>query len=819
MLKFANTRIQFAYVTPLALVGLSACGGGNNGGGGGGAAVNGNVVKGPLSNALVFLDLNDNNTLDAGEQSIRTNADGSFSITTTATDYKIVAITDDSTIDTSSGTVLSGVTLSAPKDAGVVTPTTTLMEEGGMTADQVAAVLGLPDGVDPLTFNPYADGVDAATALAVEKVSQQIITAVSSFAAAAEGAGADGADAFEAALKSVADVVKTKSDGSGTLDFTDAADLNLIKANVSTEAAKLAGVDANAVDALVDSTATSIKNVAETIATANDLSSDASKNIFSSTTVLKNQVKAAAEAEAATPGSGAASITFTDKNAVTTSANNAAPTALELSIYADQINEGLPATFMGTLTTTDSDNETGHTYKLAEIEGEDYADFNIDADTGALFFKTIPDAEVKSDFVLTVITTDPGGKQFSKTFNIAVLENPYEAKVKVKITLDNASEGAGAEYQTALTTFTTEYTAFVAKVSTFFQDVDVNMDAASAQQQAPVLRSIEDNAYSFSFGSYIFDIYDSSPPTIVDPSNPTEQEMASLLDVSSWTVDNGMYRVGILEDGVGAPREFSIEVSTGSDPAPDTLKLIDLRPTESGTDIDKVTFTGDFSNFSFDDFEGLMHALSIEYSDEHAENGMPAEGEMGEMPGPSEVTNIAIFKGNGYTQGLTPVAELTSSKSTGSLNYDSLSLTLGEFTLDIVEEGENLDMISAADFFDLANTDILADVDDLLTEGIKATATFSHNNYGTLIELDSTALTDGVAGPQIADDFDFGTITFLNGTSDEANKFVTDTNDAVGFVVNFGMMNEMVTDAEFEAYWNGVEDIEDLFADFTNLIA
>ena len=38
-------------------------------------------------------------------------------INTTATEYKIVAVTDDSTVDASSGAVLSGVTLTAPRDS------------------------------------------------------------------------------------------------------------------------------------------------------------------------------------------------------------------------------------------------------------------------------------------------------------------------------------------------------------------------------------------------------------------------------------------------------------------------------------------------------------------------------------------------------------------------------------------------------------------------------------------------------------------------------------------------------------------------------
>ena len=128
---------RFLTISPIALVVLSACKQNPAAGGG----VTGNIVKGPLSNALVFLDLDGDNVLDANEQSVRTDADGKFTINSTASNYKIVALTDDSTVDTSSGAVLSGVTLSAPQGASVVTPTTTLMEEGGLTKEEVAEVL------------------------------------------------------------------------------------------------------------------------------------------------------------------------------------------------------------------------------------------------------------------------------------------------------------------------------------------------------------------------------------------------------------------------------------------------------------------------------------------------------------------------------------------------------------------------------------------------------------------------------------------------------------------------------------------------------
>ena len=75
----------------LALLALTACGGGGGGGssssssssGGSGSSgsstysILGKVIKGPLTNALVFLDYNDNGTFDAGETSVRTASDGS----------------------------------------------------------------------------------------------------------------------------------------------------------------------------------------------------------------------------------------------------------------------------------------------------------------------------------------------------------------------------------------------------------------------------------------------------------------------------------------------------------------------------------------------------------------------------------------------------------------------------------------------------------------------------------------------------------------------------------------------------------------------
>ena len=158
------------------------------------APVSGSVEDGPLQNAIAFLDYNDNGLLDVGEPSARTDATGGYSLTPTQENYSIVAITDENTIDTVSGAVVSGITLKAPSGSLMVTPTTTLMEDGNLTASEVMMVLGLPANLNPLTYSAHADvsGLTGSARTAAENLSlqvelanQQILSVVNAFAAAA----------------------------------------------------------------------------------------------------------------------------------------------------------------------------------------------------------------------------------------------------------------------------------------------------------------------------------------------------------------------------------------------------------------------------------------------------------------------------------------------------------------------------------------------------------------------------------------------------------------------------------------------------------
>ena len=71
----------------------------------------GAVIKGPLENALVFLDYNKDGVLDPGEPQTRTIEDGSFSFENARSDMSFTVLTDETTIDTSSNQIFSGVTL------------------------------------------------------------------------------------------------------------------------------------------------------------------------------------------------------------------------------------------------------------------------------------------------------------------------------------------------------------------------------------------------------------------------------------------------------------------------------------------------------------------------------------------------------------------------------------------------------------------------------------------------------------------------------------------------------------------------------------
>lgn len=228
----------------IASLGLAACGGNGDGAGGGQTAeVGGVALKGLLQGAFAFADYDGDGVWDQGtEPGQLTNASGEFEFEVTVQGSQIVVRTSAQTIDASTGQAVPGIILKAPSGSSVISPLTTLVVETGLTPAQIATALGLPQGVNLLTFNPFAAGADPSTALAVEKSAHMVMGTIRAISAALESGGVDPSEAYRLAAASVTNAVSGAVTGQQSLDLTNPSTIGAI----FTAAANGAGTDLDA---------------------------------------------------------------------------------------------------------------------------------------------------------------------------------------------------------------------------------------------------------------------------------------------------------------------------------------------------------------------------------------------------------------------------------------------------------------------------------------------------------------------------------------------------------------------------------------------
>jgi 2',3'-cyclic-nucleotide 2'-phosphodiesterase (5'-nucleotidase family) len=167
----------------------------------------GTVIDGYISGATVFIDVNGNGQLDAGEPSTTTDAQGNFSLPADVTGTLIAF----GGTDVSTGLEFKGA-LKAPAGATVVTPLTTLVSDlvtaGASLAEAKTAVFSalgqsaLSSSVDLLKFDPVkatqsTDSASRTAGLELQKgavlVSNMVADAVTKIQQAS-GAGNDSRD-------------------------------------------------------------------------------------------------------------------------------------------------------------------------------------------------------------------------------------------------------------------------------------------------------------------------------------------------------------------------------------------------------------------------------------------------------------------------------------------------------------------------------------------------------------------------------------------------------------------------------------------------
>ena len=260
----------------------------------------GTVVKGPLNNAIVFFDYNHDGVVNGSEPYTRTEEDGSFYLSGKS-GYSYTVLTDETTVDASSGEILANVVLSAPSGSSIISPTTTIMDETGLNAQEVGAILGLPDGIDPTQFNPFGDNVDPEQALAVEKIAHQVMNTVTALSSAVEGAGGNIENSFKIALESVVDTVMERGESLranpqleiSSIDFTDTEEISSIASKTAEKMDKQGIGDRGAFDKVAGQIGKAIKNVNNSVKEVKDISSVESKATFGLSSELREQIKTA----------------------------------------------------------------------------------------------------------------------------------------------------------------------------------------------------------------------------------------------------------------------------------------------------------------------------------------------------------------------------------------------------------------------------------------------------------------------------------------------------------------------------------------------
>lgn len=166
------------------------------------AGIKGAVVDGYVKAATVFADANGDGVLNPGEWSTTTDANGAYVLPSDVVTGSIVAYGG---IDVMTGKDFQGV-LTAPSGSTVVNPLTTLVQAmlgsgQSLNVEQATAtvqkVLGLPDSIDLLSYDPLAvlssssaSEQSKTAALAVQSTALQVANIVTQAASAIDAASA-----------------------------------------------------------------------------------------------------------------------------------------------------------------------------------------------------------------------------------------------------------------------------------------------------------------------------------------------------------------------------------------------------------------------------------------------------------------------------------------------------------------------------------------------------------------------------------------------------------------------------------------------------
>ena len=431
----------------------------------------GTAVKGLLENAVVFIDVDGDGEWTSGVDSdkVRTDEKGLFSIPNNAQlNGDIIVTTDDTTIDKSSGEILSGIKLSAPTGSSVVTVATTLtnelMDSSAVTLSQAEAeskvkvLLGLGENVDIASFNPYsADFIGGNDALVFEKTAQQVMTVLNTLAEAESnstlGTDVDKAGAMDNAVAAFIGVLENQTNDSSTavIDFTDVAIINDIVAEYDSGSA----LKTVAFSESLGSITTAILKVTDAIDSVTTISAGADPVFAVSQSTLVDMTQAVAAANDK-------NLSTIDENTTNESLTSIVKIAGAITaVVTDSVADAPAAdhTVTGTAEVEGTDSSS-YTFKVITNVNGDHGAFQIDAN--GTWTYTITDE---------ALNALPAGT-LSESFVITVEHSSSQSVSKI-ITVDLVGINDAPYVETAIVDQTTAADAvFTSTIDTAFADYD-----------------------------------------------------------------------------------------------------------------------------------------------------------------------------------------------------------------------------------------------------------------------------------------------------------------------------------------------------------
>ena len=142
------------------------------------------VVDGPIKNATVCLDKNNNGLCDPGEPTDKTDASGKVTLKVDLADvgkYPVLAVVGTDAVDSDTGAVPIPFTLKAPADkTGVISPLTTLVQRiidtTGVSSAVAASQVQAQTGINVSVFEDFSKSSSAYNAAAATIARMLVVT-------------------------------------------------------------------------------------------------------------------------------------------------------------------------------------------------------------------------------------------------------------------------------------------------------------------------------------------------------------------------------------------------------------------------------------------------------------------------------------------------------------------------------------------------------------------------------------------------------------------------------------------------------------------